>query len=301
MALQQVAIPSSVTKLGYGAFSACTNLTEVKFGEGLEIIRDGAFQGCTALRSVTIPSSVTKLGNYAFDTCRNLAVVQFSDGVLQAIGDNAFRDCTTLRSATFSSVAKLGQRAFIGCRNLTEVILLGGERLLNQGFFDRGLSSEEGALDQKKIKELLRLISFPNCSLTTVKASISKALSDRMARMSLERRLSVEGRIRGLRSLELTQDGNILACFPVVSSPGVMDVQDTNNQTARSLHQVLRLISFYELKESSILVELAMWKSRLNKDQARADCRTPIPDPAKRLILEYCGFVGFLTPAIEGD
>ena len=80
-----------------------------------------------------------------------------------------------------------------------------------------------------------------------------------------------------------------------------VDVEDTNNQTAESLHEVLRLISFHELKESSILIELAMWKSRLELNLARADCRILVPDPAKIQIMEYCGFTDFLEPAIEGD
>ena len=79
-----------------------------------------------------------------------------------------------------------------------------------------------------------------------------------------------------------------------------MDVEDTNNETAESLHQVLRLISFHELKESSILIELAMWKSRIEEDRASSDCRISVPDPAKSLIMGYCGFADFLEPVIEG-
>ena len=51
---------------------------------------------------------------------------------------------------------------------------------------------------------------------------------------------------------------------------------------------------------TSILIELAVWKSRFDEDEARADCRIAVPDPAKFLIMEYCGFTGFLKPAIEG-
>ena len=135
-----------------------------------------------------------------------------------------------------------------------------------------------------------------------------------MARLPLNCRLSVEERFHSLRRLE-TQEGNVLACFPVVSSrapddeaednsddeaeDGTFEVLDTNHETARSLHQVLQLISFYELKEASILLELAMWKSRIG-GAASVDCRVPFPDPAKILIAEYCGFAGFLKPAIEG-
>ena len=83
----------------------------------------------------------------------------------------------------------------------------------------------------------------------------------------------------------------------------VVRLIDAEYETARSLYQVLQLIAFHELKESSILVELAMWKLRMDEATSvpRADCRVPIPDPAKSSIMQYCGFAAFLEPAIEGD
>ncbi|EJK74236.1 hypothetical protein THAOC_04097 [Thalassiosira oceanica] len=312
-ALQQVAIPSSVTKLGKWAFKGCINLAEVKFNEGLEIIAGSAFYGCVTLQSVTIPPSVTSLGSWAFCNCTNLARVQLNDGI-KDIGPQAFYECTALRSVTVpSSVTKLGTCAFSYCRNLTEVIFLGGERLLNQGFLDRGLLDGEKALNKTKLNEMignenalrddfpLRTNAFVRCPLATLKISIPWALCARMQRLPGECRLSIEQRLHGLRRLEMTQDGNILACFPLIRRPYWDSVKDTNDETAESLHQVLRLISFHELKESSILIELAMWKSRLDEHRARADCRISVPDPAKSLIMEYCCFVRFLEPAIEGD
>ena len=313
-ALPQVTIPSSVTTLGEWAFFDCINLARVQLNEGLEVIGDSAFYGCNALQQVTIPSSVTKLDGCAFYECINLAHVQLNDG-LQNIGNHAFNGCTALRSVTMpSSVTEMGNQVFYGCTNLTEVILLDGDILLNQGFLDRGLFSGQGVLNQKRLNEMMMgrtnaMYSFAcyDCPLTAIKISIPRALSQRMARLPQECRLSVEGRIRDLRRLELTQDGNILACFPVVITASddnflddTVDIQDTNNQTAESLHQVLRLISYHELKESSILIELAMWKLRLDEDLARADCRTSVPDTAKSSIIEYCGFAGFLEPVIEG-
>ncbi|EJK53823.1 hypothetical protein THAOC_26660, partial [Thalassiosira oceanica] len=63
------------------------------------------------------------------------------------------------------------------------------------------------------------------------------------------------------------------------------EVQDTNNETAKSLYQVLQLIAFHELKESSIVIELAVWKLKIDEPAsvAREDCRVAIPDPAKSL------------------
>ena len=313
-ALQKVTIPSSVTELDCGAFQGCINLTEVQLHEGLKTIRACPFAGCNALQRVTIPSSVTELSYGAFLGCSSLTEVQFKQGSLQVIHEDAFQNCTGLRSVTVpSSITELEPLAFGRCTNLSEVILLGGELLLNQGFFDCGLFSGEGVLNQKRLNEMVGSNSgydfssaFSDCPLTTLKISVPRSLSQRMARLSRECRLSVEGRICALRFLDLTQDGNILACFPVVirasydEHHGAVDIQDTNNQTAESLHHVLRMISFHELKEASILIELAMWKSRFDENQARADCRVPIPDPAKSLIMEYCGFTAVLEPAIEG-
>ena len=307
-ALRSVTVPSAITKLGNNAFIQCSNLAEVQFNEGLNIIGECAFVQCTALRSMTVPSTVTKLDFGAFCDCFNLTELRFNEG-LQTIGQFAFKGCTALRSVTLpSTVTKIaGPRlAFFDCSNLSEVIFLGGERLLNQTFLDRRLSSEEGILDQRKINEMIGRNTFYDCPLTEVKVSISWALCERMERLPSECSVSVLERIRRLPRLEHIQDGSVFACFSVVhqevEQEDTSEIQDTNNETARSLYQVLQLIAFHELKEASILFELAMWKTRIEGEtvESRVDCRVPIPDPAKSLIMEYCGFADFLEPVIEG-
>ena len=321
--LRSVTTPSTVTEVAGGAFFRCSNLVELQLNEGLRIIGDCAFERCTALRSVNIPSTVTELGDWAFRGCSNLAEVQLNEG-LEFIGEQAFEDCTSLRSISIpSTVTELGDGAFyFGCSNLSEVILLGGQWLLNLEFFARGSFSEEkGILNQGAIDKILfdegANFAFHGCPVTEVKISISWAVSERMARLPLNCRSSVEERIHSLHRLELLQEGNVLACFPVVSrapddeaeddsddeaEDGTFEVLDTNHETARSLHQLLQLIAFHELKEASVVIELAIWKSRIDGAAfaPRADCRVAIPDPAKSLIMEYCGFAGFLKSAIEG-
>ena len=310
-ALQSVTIPSTVKTLSKGAFSGCSKLAEVKFNKGLQVVGGGAFKCCTALLSMTLPSTVTELGIGAFYSCIKLSEVKLNEG-LRIIGKGAFQYCIGLQSVTIpSTVTKLDKwETFHGCINLSEVIFLGGERLLDREFIDRGILSEEGLLNRGALDELLfddsRNFAFHGCPLTTVKISVAGVVSERMARLPQECRVSVEERIYSLPRLEQIHDGNIFACFSVVHQAGEIfqdedtyEVQDINHETARSLCQVLQLIAFHELKESSIMIELAMWKSRINEHRARADCRVPIPDPAKSLIMEYC-FAGFLEPAIEG-
>ena len=294
-ALRQVSPPASVIVLGYGAFAYCDNLAEVQLYDGLQIIEGGAFYDCMALRQVSIPSAVTELGERAFQGCTNLARVHFVEGSLQIIEECTFRECRALQSVTIpSSVTELDDWAFCDC-NFTEATLLGGERLINREFLDRGISSGEFPLNHEQLNQN----AFCNSSLATIKVSASRVLSQRMARLPQECRQSVEGMIRYLPRLELTQDDDVLVCFSVIHGASEndefsVDIEDTDNQAAKSLHKVLQYISFHELRESSILIELAMWKSRLDEGQARADSRTTLPDPAKYLIMEYCGFTDFL-------
>ncbi|EJK51182.1 hypothetical protein THAOC_29668 [Thalassiosira oceanica] len=311
-------LSSSVTELGEMAFSGCSNLIELQLNEGLQVIGERAFQGCASLRSATVPSAVTKLGWRTFCGCSSLIELQLKEG-LQVIGDCAFDYCRELRSLTIpSTVTELGMRAFFRCINLSEVIFLGGKRLLNQGLVDCGFRQrdEQGLLNHEALDKMLvdddGDFAFLSCPLTTVKISISWAVSERMARLPRECMLFVEERIHRLRLLELLQDGDVFACFPVVVSratgvnadddyddeteDGAYQVLDTNFETARSLYQVLQLISFHELKESSILIELAFWKSTIDEGGDRA-YRVAIPGPAKSLLMEYCGFAGYLRPA----
>ncbi|EJK46738.1 hypothetical protein THAOC_34581 [Thalassiosira oceanica] len=306
--LRSVTMPSTVTNLGAYILWKCHNLVEVQLNEGLQCIYVRALYGCTELQCVTIPSTLTELGVGLFECCTKLAKVQITEG-MQFVHSGAFYRCMALQSVTIpSTVTELGGWAFQNCSNLSEVILLGGQRFLNEEFLARRLSDEEGILRQEVVGILTDDGSaFRGCPLTRVKISISWAVSERIARLPFERRLPFEDRIRNLPRLELMPDGNVVAHFPLVreddSESGteeMVDIQDTNNATARSVYQLLQLISFHELKESSILIELAMWKSGMDGDQSRADCRVAIPGPVKSLIMEYCDFAGFLRPAMDG-
>ena len=63
--------------------------------EGVEIIGDEAFNGCTLLRYATIPESVTRIGSLAFNECESLKKVTLPES-LTDIGDLAFYGCEAL-------------------------------------------------------------------------------------------------------------------------------------------------------------------------------------------------------------
>ena len=236
--LRKVTLPSSVTGLDNRAFLYCSSLIELQLNEGLEVIGEGAFFGCTALRSVTIPSTVTELGGGAFYNCTNLIEVQLKEG-LEVIGTNEFAYCEALRSVTIpSTVTELGGGPFEDCCNLSEAIFLNGKRLLNQEFFSRGFQrDDQGLLNQGAVDEMLfvdhygdRMFAFADCPLTTVKISIGLAVTERMARLPRDCMMSIEKRIRNLSRLEVQQDGNVLACFPVVRRPLGDEAEDSEDE-----------------------------------------------------------------------
>ena len=65
----RVVLPSTVTEIGYSAFSNCSRLNSIELPEGLEQIGNNAFYGCKSLTTMKLPDSITKIGKKAFSGC----------------------------------------------------------------------------------------------------------------------------------------------------------------------------------------------------------------------------------------
>ena len=63
--MTSITIPSSVTTIGYGAFSG-NSLSSLTIQSGVTTIGESAFSS-NNLTSITIPSSVTSIGDSAFE------------------------------------------------------------------------------------------------------------------------------------------------------------------------------------------------------------------------------------------
>jgi hypothetical protein len=93
--LTTIAIPDSVTSIGWSAFRGCTSLTTIAIPDSVTSIRWSAFHNCTSLTTVAIPDSVTAIGAYAFVGCTSLTTVAIPDSVT-TIGYHAFAGCCSL-------------------------------------------------------------------------------------------------------------------------------------------------------------------------------------------------------------
>lgn len=97
--IRHLVVENGVTGIGSYAFRGYEKLETVSlFYYGLEMIGEGAFQGCTSLTIVRLPRSV------------------------EYIRREAFRDCTSLERITLPPLLwKIESRAFYGCEKLSDV------------------------------------------------------------------------------------------------------------------------------------------------------------------------------------
>ena len=122
--LTKVTIPNSVTSIGSGAFSGCTNLTKVTIPNSVTNIPNSAFLGCSNLTSVTIPNGVTSIEGFAFRSCTSLSSVTIPESTTN-IGENAFLQSGITNITIPNSISSIGNDAFFGCSNLTSLTFKG--------------------------------------------------------------------------------------------------------------------------------------------------------------------------------
>jgi len=67
-------VPQGVAVIGDGAFYGCSSLTSLTLPDGVTEIGVGAFWECESLTDLVIPDSVTQIADYAFYECPNLTV-----------------------------------------------------------------------------------------------------------------------------------------------------------------------------------------------------------------------------------
>ena len=166
-ALEEIAIPASVTTIGENAFRGCTSLANVEFEEGSQLSSIGtatfmycrslasieipagitaiqsAFASCNSLESVTFAegSHITTIGTYAFSSCTSLSSIEIPVGVT-TIDYDAFNGCTSLANITIpSTVTIIGSQAFNGCTALESITIPAGVASISQTFY--GCSSLE--------------------------------------------------------------------------------------------------------------------------------------------------------------
>ena len=165
--VNSLTIPTTVVSVGHdhydGATTGASNLTEIRFSEGMKRIPDylcssnsknlslqrivmpssiteigsHAFRNCSALEQINLGKELSRINDYAFYGCNNLETVTFEDNDKMVmgsdgrkklysleIGDSVFQDCESLTNVTLSkNISGFGTAVFAGCGNLNQLVL----------------------------------------------------------------------------------------------------------------------------------------------------------------------------------
>ena len=82
--LTSVAIPDSVTSIGYSAFSYCSSLSNITIPDGVTAIGNSAFYGCSKLSSITVlPETPPTLEGTAFSKIASNVVIYVPSGSVE--------------------------------------------------------------------------------------------------------------------------------------------------------------------------------------------------------------------------
>jgi len=167
--LISITIPSSVTRIDAFAFKDCNKIISVLLPESvdvsglafencdslansiivqnvlvkvpnslygkyvvddkIEVISDGAFQGCNNIIEIILPSNIKEIGKRCFEDCENLEFLK------ENYHDNVLSVLDTYPISLPRSLDNIGEYAFRGCKKMTSVIIGNGIKIISTGLF----------------------------------------------------------------------------------------------------------------------------------------------------------------------
>ncbi|MBR4025548.1 MAG: leucine-rich repeat domain-containing protein, partial [Mycoplasmataceae bacterium] len=89
--LTTIDFDTSVTTVGNNAFSGCSNIETITWGN-IETVGNSAFSGCTSISSIEFPETMTTIEDYAFNECSGVTSIDLAE--ITTIGTNAFASTT---------------------------------------------------------------------------------------------------------------------------------------------------------------------------------------------------------------
>ena len=175
-----VTIPKSVRKISGRAFAACEKMAIVKisdleawcnidFGNGSDNpsgnARASLILNGSTIHDLVIPDGIQKVKNYAFQGFRNISTVTFPNSVT-SIGSYAFYQCGDITSIIFGdNIETIEQAAFCRCGKLDNVEIPNSVTAIGDAAFS---ASGIGTLTIGKNVKSIGLKAFNNTNLLSV-------------------------------------------------------------------------------------------------------------------------------------
>ncbi len=131
-----ISVWEGVTSIGSYAFQANRYLDEVALPSTLTKINRNAFANCESMFMINFPTNLTTIGAYAFHNCYALEKIILNDN-LKTVGDYAFYNCNACDTLKIgSSVTRIGTEAFRNCQKISEINIPATLTTVGSGAFD---------------------------------------------------------------------------------------------------------------------------------------------------------------------
>lgn len=118
--LLSVALPTSIVKIGNGAFSGCRNLSSVTGAGAVVEIGHNAFKGCSSLSRPYFSSEIRTIGDYAFMGCTSFDFASIGEEI-ESLGRGVYKNCTGIEGLYIGHSIQIPDEFCYGCTNLSSI------------------------------------------------------------------------------------------------------------------------------------------------------------------------------------
>lgn len=110
--ITSIVVGEGVTVIGDYAFYGCTEATSLSLPAGLTTIKQEAFAYCEGLTSIVIPSGVTTVGMDAFTWCKGVTSLSLPASLTSVANNISFSNLTDIRIEDLAAFIRSGIKAF---------------------------------------------------------------------------------------------------------------------------------------------------------------------------------------------
>ena len=268
--VKRLRICESIDTIPHDAFRDCKQLIEVKGHNKLNKIEENAFIRCTSLRRLMKMNGVKEIEYHAFYDCRSLSDLDFDK--LEIIGVQAFGYCRSLKFINLPSIRKVGNNAFWWCTALMEAVFSEDLERIEGGAFFKCTSLRRIAIPLKHNflsfeSEIGVFFDCPNLSRVDIVGGIHKTISS----------LHMESWGNEMME-EIDRINQTLPEIPAVRRESLyMAIHQRTVTIQQWIRSVLDRMEHYKaehqilLKEAMTLLELALWKAKLEENGSNID------------------------------
>ena len=258
--IRRAKIDESIDIILAGAFQDCEQLIEVEGHKKLKKIEAETFMRCRSLRRVMKMNGVIEIENGAFLGCHVLSDLEFDK--LEIVGVSLFAYCKSLRSINLPSVRRVGVCAFNNCTALTEAAFGEDLEIFESYAFNVCTALRRIAIPLKDglIIEDDAFNLCKNLSRVDIVGGIHEAISSLHMKSWRDEMKEEIDRIN-----QTLPDTTSVVKTATIQQWIISAINRMENYKAD--HQLL-------LKEAMTLLELALWKARLEENRSNIDAES---------------------------